>query len=171
MKPKLINFQLVCRSELNIWIAAEIEWKLLSPGAAEQDIDTSNENDPREKYNWAKNQKAVQVAKVDVEITLTKRRISTISEKPKINELLLTDEAFLPKQYTLRLEKGVFHPYELEKLRIPEWSPTFGLRLTFDKSPYPTREEWKKPEGAPDAFKFWEWTMFLGRKIPKASTD
>lgn len=52
-----------------------------------------------------------------------------------------------------------------------EWYPTFALRLTFDRAPFPGREEWRRPEGAPDVFEFWEWNIFLGRNVPRESTE
>ncbi|TFL04960.1 hypothetical protein BDV98DRAFT_601408 [Pterulicium gracile] len=84
-----------------------------------------------------------------------------------INEALLTDDAFLPKSYIVSLEKGRFITAfdQLGEPRRLEYTPEYALRLTFDRSPYPPREEWRRPEGAPDAMKFWEWREFCGGKL------
>ena len=105
----------------------------------------------------------------------------------KINDALLTDDAFLPKVYTLQLEKGRFRtqydrflPNEASWLDSAKWlvekalyggqktAPWYAYKLTFDISPYPPRSEWKNTEGGgvPDAFKFWEWTEFYRDELP-----
>ncbi|KAK8926858.1 hypothetical protein VCV18_003322 [Metarhizium anisopliae] len=57
----------------------------------------------------------------------------------RINEDALKEGAYLPKTYTLCLEKGEFHaqPYVLEQGQSPWQTPKFQLRLTFDPSLYP----------------------------------
>ncbi|EON68402.1 hypothetical protein W97_07726 [Coniosporium apollinis CBS 100218] len=77
--------------------------------------------------------------------------------KYRINESLLTDDAFLPKAYTLSLEKGKFlTPLDAMRTEEIQYTPRFALRLVFDKSPYPPGHEWKELGGAPDAMKLWE---------------
>jgi len=153
--------RLVCRHELNVWIAAEFDWKPQSPESLDTVIDISS-NTPNDPHL---------ISQFDIELTLTKRRIPKLGTAEmhsyRINESLLTDDAFLPKTYTVRLEKGEFiTSYDaMSTEEIPNAS-TFALRLVFDKSPYPPRDEWKTPEGAPDAIKFWEWKEFCGRRLP-----
>lgn len=75
-----------------------------------------------------------------------------------MNQSLFTDDAVLPKTYTIRLEKGNFLT-EYDTILLEEedqYTPRFAIRLYFDKSPYPPRHEWKDPGGAPDAMKMWE---------------
>ena len=82
-----------------------------------------------------------------------------------INELSLTDDAFRPKSYTVRIERGNF----IEPCCIgysSSESPRFALRLLFDKSPYPPRSEWKEPEGGPDGGQFWNHVEFVSRNSP-----
>jgi len=102
-------------------------------------------------------------------MTLTTRRLEQPqSARYLINEALLTDDAFLPKTYSLRLEKGNFlTPCDELSSFEDEFTPRFALRLAFDKSPYPPREEWKEPEGAPDAVKMWKWKAFVSRSSPE----
>ena len=60
-------------------------------------------------------------------------------EQLEINENRLTDEAFLPNQLTLRLEKGKFmtaKEYQVVS-RLPYYK-TFQYRLSFDPSPFPS---------------------------------
>lgn len=154
--------KLVCRYELNVWIAAEFDWKPQSSESLDQVVDISSDTrkDPH------------LIGQFDIELTLTKRRIPKLGHAEmhnyRINESLLSDDAFLPKTYTVRLEKGNFLT-SFEALRTEEiqYIPRFALRLVFDKSPYPARYEWKEPEGAPDAMKLWEWKDFCGRQLPE----
>lgn len=151
--------KLMCLHELCIWIAAEFDWKPQDAKALEEVRDTRV--DPHI------------LGEFDIDITLTKRRIPRFSQtkvyQRTVNESLLTDEAFLPKRYTIRLEKGNFlWPYDAMKPESEnKATPRFALRLTFDKSPYPPRNEWKEPGGAPDATRMWEWKEFCGRQSPE----
>ena len=89
----------------------------------------------------------------------------------KLNESLLTDEAFKPKTFSVMLEKGNFLTPQDEMLSAEDkYTPRFAFRPEFDRSPYPPRSEWKEPQGAPDAMKMWEWKDFVGRKSPELKT-
>lgn len=147
--------------ELSIWIAAEFDWKPQNPELLDQIINIPSSNTG----------KTCLLSELDIELTLSKRRISGMEgqDKPKywINEARLTEDAFLPKKYTIRLEKGVFVPSVDAKIYKFKNPSKFSLRLAFDKAPYPPREEWKEPEGpAPDALEFWEWNEFCREELP-----
>ncbi|OBT69628.1 hypothetical protein VE03_00730 [Pseudogymnoascus sp. 23342-1-I1] len=149
--------ELVCRHELNIWIAAEFEWKSQGMESLDQVVDISTIGGTRTDPH--------RISQFDIELTLMKRRIPRMrgleTQRWRINESLLTDAAFLPKTYTVRLEKGNFlTPYDAMLPEEDQYTPRFALRLAFDKSPYPPRHEWKEPGGAPDAMKMWEWKDF-----------
>ncbi|PGH17862.1 hypothetical protein AJ80_04685 [Polytolypa hystricis UAMH7299] len=153
---------LICRLELNVWIATEIDWKFKNPESLQQVVDLSGK--PRKKHPQS-------LSKFDLEITLTKRRIPKLLQvdmyRVKLNEELLKDDAFVPKTYSIHLKKGDFltdADARMDK-QLP-YTPHFWLRLVFDKSPYPPRKEWKEPSGAPDSCKFWEWKEFCGRQLP-----
>lgn len=153
---------------MNIWIAAEFEWKPQRAESLDQVVDISS--------IAAIHTNPHLISQFDIELTLTKRRIPRIrlpeTQKWKINESLLTEEAFLPKTYTIRLEKGNFlTPYDSKLPKEDQYTPRFALRLAFDKSPYPPRHEWKEPGGAPDAMKMWEWKDFCGRQSPALKTQ
>ncbi|KAK2591897.1 hypothetical protein QQS21_010421 [Conoideocrella luteorostrata] len=147
---------LICRPELNVWIAAEFDWKSCD-GKLSQTIDITRTNN-----------KTIQA---QIELTLTKRRIPRIGAakmaEDTINESLLKDSAFQPKSYTLALENDIFLSQfdSINARHLPSHTPRFGFRLVFDKSPYPPRDEWKEPGGAQEALKFWEWTEFCARQI------
>ncbi|KAM3477264.1 hypothetical protein MY8738_006544 [Beauveria namnaoensis] len=164
--------KLTCRAELNIWIAAEIEWKAHDAASLQQQqqiISTSQQDAA-----------PLAAGPIKIDLTLTKRRIphfgdrgadvsssssSSSSSGQGINEEALEEAAFLPKTYTLRLEQGHFHAQSYTPEQAPQHTPRFQLRLTFDPSPYPPREEWLRPERAPDSMRFWEWTQFCSRQI------
>lgn len=112
------------------------------------------------------------ISQFDIGLTLAKRRIPRMrgpeTQRWRINESLLTDDAFLPKTYTVRLEKGNFlTPYDAKLPGEDQYTPRFALRLEFDRSPYPPRHEWKEPGGAPDAMEMWEWKGFCGGELPE----
>lgn len=84
---------------------------------------------------------------LDVEITLTKRCLPNISPEQVIEENLL-DAAFRPQTYEIVLAKGRFARADWlcwEGKYPPKDSDLwFGLRVVFDKPPYPPLEEWIK---------------------------
>ncbi|KAM0275040.1 hypothetical protein ACHAQH_007601 [Verticillium albo-atrum] len=153
--------ELICRAELNVWIAAELEWKVLGLGTAEA---------AKGFKGWWENSKNQPRTQLMLEITLTKRSIPNIGnaqmDRYSINESLIIDRAFRPKRYTVTLEVGKFTTQYDEILENKSSvTPRFKYRLDFNISPYPAREEWKDPEGAPDAMKFWEWTKFCAGQL------
>ncbi|KAE8402365.1 hypothetical protein BDV37DRAFT_284846 [Aspergillus pseudonomiae] len=102
-------------------------------------------------------------------MTLTTRRPTTLGDsinRRVINEQLLTDAAFLPKEYTVTLEAGRFLCASDVGGGYSD-SPRYGARLSFDKSPYPPREEWKETGGGVGANRFWEWREFCSRRVPE----
>ncbi|KAI9812546.1 MAG: hypothetical protein M1826_002796 [Phylliscum demangeonii] len=156
--------ELVCRYELIVWIAAEFEWKPQSPESLDQVVDVSGIGPTRKDPPQP-------ISQFDIELTLAKRRIPSMrgpdAQRRRMNESLLTDDAFLPKTYTVRLERGNFlTPYDamLPPEKEDQYHPRFALRLVFDKSPYPPQHEWKEPGMGPDATKMWEWKEFVGRE-------
>lgn len=78
----------------------------------------------------------------------------------------LTDAAFQPKLYSIRIEKGNFTEPCFAGSESP-LRPRYALRLLFDRSPYPPREEWREPGGGPDSGQFWGHTEFVARDAPE----
>ena len=90
---------------------------------------------------------------------------SMLSKGSILNECSLTDDAFLPKTYSLGLERGNFK----ESCYIGHISPgrpRFALRLLFDNSPYPPRSEWRTPGGGLDDDRLWNHIEFVSRPSP-----
>ncbi|KAE8371139.1 hypothetical protein BDV26DRAFT_303117 [Aspergillus bertholletiae] len=151
---------LICRTELNVWIAAEFDWKLQNSECLEQHIDLTG-NPPK---------RPSLLSQFTLEMALTKRRIPKLGDvdmqRRIINEELLTDAAFVPKQYAIKLKTGQFLAAFDAREHIKN-SPNFALCIEFDKSPYPPQEEWKNPEKAPNDLKFWEWKEFTCHRLPE----
>ncbi|KAI0839519.1 hypothetical protein F5Y06DRAFT_24223 [Hypoxylon sp. FL0890] len=150
--------ELWCRCNFNYWIAAAFEWKsIVSP------------RNPNQVTSAAQNRKGPQLlGQLDLEITLAKRLPEWVKSSvlENITERSLTDDAFRPKTYTIKIEKGNFMlPCSIGY--GPSWDkPRYALRLLFDKSPYPPRSEWREPGQGPDDSQFWDHTEFVGRPSP-----
>ncbi|KAI1811888.1 hypothetical protein GGS20DRAFT_560817 [Poronia punctata] len=138
--------ELILRREIPIFIAAQIKWTLFPPTSA-----TTSATSPPTSTSTSTTEQA------EIEITLTPDRLPWISStrKPKINDQLLKDEAFLPKRYNIRIERdGGEGEYE--------------YRLVFlDRGPYPAEECWRDLSGAPGRLRFWEWRDFVGGRKEK----
>jgi len=137
---------------VNVWIAAEIVWKSLQDAASSFDEPFGVDSTESKQGT--------------VEITLTKNPSTSLRSLAgyRINEALLEEEAFQPKTFQVRLEKGRFlTPFDRSH-GLTE-NPEFGLQLSFEPSPYPPREQWQTPKGAPDAMKFWERKTFCSKRL------
>ncbi|KAI3011142.1 hypothetical protein CBS147346_1343 [Aspergillus niger] len=156
--------ELILRHIFNAWIAAETEWKSLGPEPLDHisvsDSDTTSQTE------------AQVLAHFNLEITLTKRAITTRGSTDDyiLNEENLIDAAFLPKRYSVRLEKGSFKTaFERAAGPVRPWRQSYAYQLVFDKSPYPPLNEWKDPEEAPEPpfLPFEGWNEFCSRALPK----
>ncbi|KAI0551594.1 hypothetical protein F4679DRAFT_538470 [Xylaria curta] len=147
--------ELLCRVELCQFICAQLNWKRTSKQPSKTNED-SRPNEPR------------LLGELELEITLTKRLPEwvppqALKDYAKLNENNLHDDAFEPKLFKVRMEKGHF----MEPAYLSSRGATrYSLRLMFDKSPYPVRSEWRQPEGGPDSNEFWNHKEFVGRKDP-----
>ena len=92
-----------------------------------------------------------------------------------LNEQLLTDAAFLPKKYTVRLEHGRFDdPSWTYLVACKKWRPSifgrpykYALHLGFDKAPFPPLEEWNEiGRQISENLYFSESKDFAMRKVP-----
>ncbi|KAK7756301.1 hypothetical protein SLS62_001527 [Diatrype stigma] len=176
---------IVLRRDIPVFICAVIEWRAVTPSS----LDSVNLLDLNklDADGSASLPPSVVASEFEIEITMTKRRPAswgTKVEKMHINEEQLTEDAFAPKRYRVALEKGEFRSREdLARFGgdgagsgsgapkpMPGWADKFALRLVFDKSPYPPREEWKEPGGMPDANRPWEWREFCGRRYRRTDS-
>ncbi|KAI5920745.1 hypothetical protein F4810DRAFT_405874 [Camillea tinctor] len=132
-----------CFRELCVFIGSVFEWKLLE-GSTPLDRAMDSENNSS--------------AELHVQLTLTKRRAGQDSGRDPINEDYVMDEAFLPKNYTIRLEKGRFSVTD-------GYTSSYGLRLLFDKSPAPPPELWKQRRAAAENLGFHELLDYYGDNL------
>lgn len=69
---------------------------------------------------------------------------------PSPNEHYLTKAAFQPRIFAVSIEKGNFIPDSYIGMRKDGYNPQWGLRLVFDKSPYPAQEGLAHPANSYD---------------------
>ncbi|OJJ53812.1 hypothetical protein ASPSYDRAFT_50561 [Aspergillus sydowii CBS 593.65] len=148
--------ELVARCELCLFIAAHFNWKSDEPDSLTKEIDTAT--------SWLHTWQPRDLAQINIEMTLTTRRVQLGNmdmRKWKINEDILTTEAFIPKKLTLRLQKGKFMTITDARFvsELPCY-PVFHYRLFCDPSPFPEQDMWKDAGGAPESIRFWEWRQF-----------
>lgn len=152
------------------FLATDFIWKITNVVRLEQAIDGTTTAKSKKSHDTHL------ISQFSISVTLQKGRPERLQGSewdhfPRINEGLLTDVAFKPKEYTVRLEQGRLRTqYDMLNggKNMAEWTPWFAHRLVFDVSPYPPREQWKDGNVAPIAvFKPWEWTEFCAGVIEK----
>ncbi|KAF2194656.1 hypothetical protein K469DRAFT_650591 [Zopfia rhizophila CBS 207.26] len=167
---------LICRSELVVFISVELEWKLLSLNHSAQRTTDNKNTTAAYLLNtllnnwWFRSTASSSIAEAEIEVTLLKQHARILGPMKGCicNEHVLKPEAFLPKRFAITLEKGSFWPAGVQSLsRVPDWISRHSYRLLFDKSPFPPRDEWKDPDGGPDANQFWEFRKFCSHPVPK----
>lgn len=87
-------------------------------------------------------------ATFDIEMTLTKRVMPEAREYAQegFNEVHITDAAFRARTYQVQLAKKIFAMADLSMFELrsvtppPDENSCFGMRIVFDKSPYPPVE-------------------------------
>jgi len=146
--------ELWCRGDIYIWIALDFQWKSIGVGqpVASATAATRSNKSPQ------------LMGQLNIEITLLRRMPQEVQPWAKCVFNELEDTAFQPKSYSIRIEKGHFVRWCEAGSKSPS---RFRLRLLFDKSPFPPREEWMKPEGGPDSSQFWNITEFVSREDPE----
>lgn len=141
------------------WIAAEFDWV-----GEEESIDQRvrvGEDAPR---------KPRLLGQFSIQMTLTTRRLEPFRAGDRfadyqINELCLTDDAFMTRSFTVRLEKGCFMTPQDARVGRPNLlTRYYELRLLFDKSPYPELENWRYPEAGVEANALYDLKEFAGRQ-------
>ena len=124
--------EVTCRQELNIWIAAEFAWKPQRHASLDQVVDISGVDGTRKDPHL--------IRQFHIEMTLAKRRIARMRQLETqgwmTNESVLTNEAYRPKMYTVRLKKGnILAPFDAMGPWEDQYTPRFAFRLAFDPSP------------------------------------
>ncbi|KAH8663383.1 hypothetical protein BGZ60DRAFT_411197 [Tricladium varicosporioides] len=159
--------ELKCASDSSYFIGAKFEWKAKDPNTRCWQATTTDTTQLQCQFV--------------IEITLQKQGVGSPSGTaqtdpaytflPHLQTTHLNDEAFLPKIFTIRLEKGRFAT-QCDRLyggktwyganRLDPWATWFSFKLVFDPSPYPPRKEWKDFQAGsfPEGTHFWEWNEF-----------
>ncbi|RAL12016.1 uncharacterized protein BO97DRAFT_414596 [Aspergillus homomorphus CBS 101889] len=146
---------IICRYETQEWIMAELGWRPRSPVSLEPVTVTNADGF---------------LSEFEIEITLSKRQIanSYVPAGRRINEALLTEKAFKPKVYKVRVERGSFltqHDRTGDLQRGDR--PRYAMQLAFDTSPYPQPEQWKEMTSSLQAHRMWEWDEFCSHQLPE----
>jgi hypothetical protein len=153
---------------MNYFFAVNLKWKSIPLPKADRVIETA-------KIEATANRKPQLLGKLNLEITLNtsvaNSIIGGVPPGPGPNERLLSDAAFRTRSFTVTIEKGNFTPdhwIEYKGSLKQRW----GLRLLFDKSPYPAREGFKDLHGGPLGLddELAEITTFLARPLPDSET-
>lgn len=150
-QPLAKKKKLDCRNVFSTHMDAFFDWEPVDPASYGQVIDQTTIGSAGKKEDMTR------LGTTDLNITLTTRKLTHITSS-RMNEQWLTDDAFSPKRYTIRLEKG---PFGLTDSRNNVVQQGYGLQLTFNTSPFPPREEWKSDKGARVQWRFWEACQFV----------
>lgn len=157
--------QLFCIQELTYLCALNFSWKTLQPPPPPQ----------------AKTRSKAQVlGTLRLEITLQKGLAKGLqSSDPetclRMHDGYLLPTAYRPKSFTATLEKGNFLPASRTGHDAKAVMQQYGLRLLFDRSPYPAYEDWNTafpndvpPVGPVDREQA-PMVEFVARELPRES--
>lgn len=129
--------ELWCGGELAIYIVYEFEWEISPPEYLHQPIYPNG--------NLGKDGNVHHLAQATLEITRRRGPLHERTNQPVRIDDRLADSVFEEKQtYTVCLDKGKF-PTPIIANRLHEFlgSEMLGLRLVFDRSPYPGAKDWR----------------------------
>lgn len=157
MITNLSIWKLWCRTHFHYWIVVDFEWK--SVGIER----------PVAGFSSTQSSKGPQLlGQLNLEIRLLNQVPQVVQTFRPIPPVFnsLTDDAFQPKLFSVRIEKGNFTEPSFVGSESP-LRPRYTLRLVFDKSPYPPRHEWTNPDGGPDSGEFWLHKEFVARNKPE----
>ncbi|KXL47883.1 hypothetical protein M433DRAFT_142208 [Acidomyces richmondensis BFW] len=157
--------ELWCMRETTFIFALNMDWKSLPPPKAEESVKTLGITSW-----WSRKPQVLGKVKLQINLNTTDAK-SLGGPFPIPNEYYLSEAAFRPRIFTVTIEKGNFAP----KLWVGKESEGFrlryGLRLLFDKSPYPLREGFKTPDKPPvSEYNFDEMDMFVAGLLSHSET-
>lgn len=160
-----VNLQIISRGELNLWIAAFTQWKILEVILQNPDALNTSVPSPTLISKMLGSDASLTVLKAKIQMTLSHDRMTTlygnnISDR-RINEDLLLEKAFETKEYMITLRHGHF---PTQKTR--EKKPTLhAFEIAFDKSPMPAQDEWRPEQAAMvESMRQYEMTSFCAQK-------
>ncbi|RFU26025.1 hypothetical protein B7463_g10310, partial [Scytalidium lignicola] len=121
------------------------------------------------------------LGQLNLEITLTKDLPSWAqnglhAKNPMLNGGALTDDAFQPKSFLVRIEQGKFAtPANIEVGFSPDCDANYTKRLVFNRSPYPPESEWKEAWKEDwldfEGHNWWDCKEFVGYFLPNPSVN
>lgn len=176
---QLTKKKLRCTQDGHFWIAAMHDWKIVE---REQTVSSASASAssaaPQQQASPTIQQKRggpEVLGSLRLQITLLPGTLPPQLDKQPgarahvINERGLHEAAFAPKHFTARLERGNFiepayASQEGSSAASGRDRSRYAVRLVFDRSPYPPREQWASPDRGPDEGRFWEIVEFVGRK-------
>ncbi|KAJ7913889.1 hypothetical protein B0H13DRAFT_1612119 [Mycena leptocephala] len=148
--------EVISRGELNLWIAAFTQWKLLDPTFIGKILGSSTSNDAT-------------ILKARVELSLSRDRMTTLWGHDitgrRINDDLLLDGAFQTKHYTITIRRGQFPNQHAMKENLPK-PPLHAFEMTFDRSPFPAKDDWKPEQQLMvESMRQYEMTSFCAQEL------
>jgi len=161
--------QLSCMAQLSYAFAVNMDWKILRQSEPEEPVEPSE-------TAIAEDGKPQVLSRAKLEITLNATLAKSLqarepSKFAAANERHLSKAAFTPRTFTITIERGNFMPKPLVGIAEGDFRHRYGLRLLFDKSPFPSREGFKTPDKSPvSGFKFDEMDMFVASRLPQSET-
>lgn len=147
--------------------AVNLKWKSIPLYKSDEVIKTT-------KTKTTANGKPQHLGKLNLEITLNTSVANSLTEGvpnwPSPNERYLSKVAFQTRSFTATIEKGNFIPdYWIG--HEGKFKLRWGLRLLFDKSPYPIREGLKSLDKVPISVdELGKMATFLARRLPDSET-
>lgn len=147
--------------------AVNMDWKSLPAPKADEPIEAGGIQ-----TIWSR--KPQVLGKMNLEIKLNtsvaKSYKGPLPVWPSPNEHYLSEAAFQSRTFKITIEKGNFAP----KLFVGfegDYRHRYGLRLLFDRSPYPTREGFKRPDDGPvPGLNLEVWDMCVAKSLPQSET-
>ncbi|KAK2831929.1 hypothetical protein FQN49_007028 [Arthroderma sp. PD_2] len=153
--------RMIFGGEIIFYIAAEFDWSAEDSAILDQIIHRASDegNEP------------CLLTEFDLNLTLTKRAIPFSGTYPiprhTINEGRLEESAFVPRTFSVRLEKGSFiSPHDMCDGRVFRTTRRYALRLSFDETPYPPTDTWKPDRLPLDPMQIEGWTAFYCEPMP-----
>jgi hypothetical protein len=154
-----------------LFILSEFEWKSTAIEPLDHDEIPEHDETPDHDGTPQGHKSPHLLGKLNLEITLTKRlppiyRGGEWERSRMVNAGSLTDEAFRPKKFTVRIEQGKFdEPAHVifGNDSIPKYL-TWSRRLVFNISPYPPSSEWKETRWkSRSGLSYWDCKEFVSK--------
>lgn len=153
--------------ETTFIFAVNMDWKSLPLPKPEESVETLGIT-----TWWSRKPLVLGEVKLQINLntTVAKSLVQQQPNWPMPNEYYLCEAAFRLRTFTITIEKGNFAPKPWVGSE-GDFRHRYGLRLLFDKSPYPLRERFKTPDEPPvSGFNFDEMDMFVARLLPQSET-